>query len=45
MNMESFLSKRLQRFSIVDPGLIKIAYLIFGLFIFAIYPALDLLDR
>lgn len=44
MTIESILSKRLQRFSIVDLGLVKTAYLILGLFVFSIYPVLDLID-
>lgn len=44
MSIESILAKRLQQFSIVDLGLVKTSYLVLGLFIFSIYPVLDLID-
>jgi hypothetical protein len=44
MAMERFLSKKLQQFSVLDMGLIKCVYLIFGLLIFSLYPKLSVLN-
>lgn len=37
MTAESFLSQKLQKFSIVDFGCVKIVYLVLGLLIFSLY--------
>lgn len=44
MTAESFLSKKLQKFSVLDLSLIKSVYFVFGLLIFALYPNLSFLD-
>ena len=41
MTMDSFLSKKLQQFSILDLGLVKLVYFVFGLLIFSLYPKLS----
>ena len=38
MTMDGFLSKKLQQFSVVDLGLVKCVYLVFGILIFFILP-------
>lgn len=44
MTAESYLSKQLQKFSIVDISLVKLVYFVFGLFIFSLYPRVSLID-
>jgi len=44
MTAESFLSKKLQKFSILDLALVKSVYFVFGFLIFALYPNLSALD-
>jgi hypothetical protein len=44
MNVENFLSKQLQKFTLVDLSLVKTVYFVFGLLIFTIYPRLSFLD-
>ena len=44
MTIESFLSRKIQHFSIEDLGLVKAAYLVLGFYIFSIYPPLHALD-
>jgi len=44
MTAESFLSKKLQKFSILDLALVKSVYFVFGLLIFVLYPNLSALD-
>lgn len=44
MTIESFLEKKLQRFSIVDFSLIKSAYFFISLLIFSLYPKLSEID-
>lgn len=44
MNAESFLSRQLQKFTLVDLSLVKSVYFVFGLMIFAIYPRLSFID-
>lgn len=41
MNVEQFLEKKLQKFSILDFSLIKCVYLLISWMIFALYPALS----
>ncbi len=44
MTAESFLSKQLQKFSLVDLSLVKSVYFIFGVLIFTLYPRLSFVD-
>lgn len=44
MTMDSFLSKKLQQFSILDLGLVKLVYLAVGLLIYSLYPKLSELN-
>ncbi len=44
MSAESFLSKQLQKFTLVDLSLVKSVYFVFGLMIFTLYPRLSFLD-
>lgn len=44
MTIETFLSKKLQQFSILDLSLVKSVYLVMGLLIFSLYPNLSSLD-
>lgn len=44
MTMESYLSNKLQQFSILDLGLVKCVYLVTGLLIFSLYPKLSALN-
>ena len=44
MTMDSFLSKKLQQFSILDLGLVKCVYLVVGLLIYSLYPKLSALN-
>ena len=44
MTAENFLSKKLQKFSILDLALVKSVYFVFGLLIFVLYPSLSALD-
>lgn len=44
MTAESFLSSKLQKFSILDFGLVKLTYGVFGLLMFSLYPKLAGLD-
>lgn len=44
MTAEGFLSKQLQKFSLVDLSLVKSVYFVFGLLIFTLYPRLSFLD-
>ncbi len=44
MTAESFLSKQLHKFSLVDLSLVKSVYFVFGLLIFVLYPRLSFLD-
>jgi hypothetical protein len=39
MSTESFLSGKLRRFSVVDIGFVKAVYFLFGLLVYAQYPA------
>jgi len=44
MSLESFLSKKLQRFSLLDIALVKLVYLVVSLLLFSLYPPLESLD-
>ncbi|MCH9717835.1 MAG: hypothetical protein K0U24_06120 [Gammaproteobacteria bacterium] len=44
MTAESFLSKQLQKFTLVDLSLVKSVYFVFGLLIFTLYSRLSFLD-
>lgn len=44
MSAEGFLSKQLQKFSILDLSLVKTVYFVFGLLIFSLYPRASLID-
>lgn len=44
MSVESFLEKQLQKFSIVDLGLVKAVYFVVGLLVFSLYPTLSTLS-
>lgn len=44
MTAESYLSKKLQKFSILDLALVKSVYFVFGLLILVLYPNLSALD-
>ena len=44
MTIDSFLSKKLQQFSILDLGLVKCVYLVVGLLIYSLYPKLAALN-
>ena len=44
MTAEQFLSEKLRRFSILDIGLVKAVYFLFGLLIYPYYPPLHQLD-
>jgi hypothetical protein len=44
MTAENFLSKQLQKFTLVDLSLVKSVYFLFGLLIFTLYPRLSFLD-
>ncbi len=40
MSIESFLSGKLRRFTVVDIGFVKVVYFLFGLLVFSVYPPL-----
>lgn len=40
MSVESYLSKQLQKFTIIDYGFVKLVYFFFGALIFHLYPPL-----
>ncbi len=44
MTTERYLSKQLQKFSILDLTLVKLVYLVFGILIFSLYSELTLLS-
>jgi hypothetical protein len=44
MSLESFLSKKLQRFSLLDMALVKLVYLIVSFLLFSLYSPLESLD-
>ncbi|MDF1678343.1 MAG: hypothetical protein P1U32_06575 [Legionellaceae bacterium] len=44
MTAESFLSKQLHKFSLVDLSLVKSVYFVFGLLFSTLYPRLSFLD-
>jgi hypothetical protein len=44
MSVESFLSSKLHKFSIIDFGFVKSVYFVVGLLIFSLYPQLAGLD-
>ena len=44
MTAESFLSKQLQKFTLVDLSLVKSVYFVFGLLVFTLYSRLSFLD-
>ncbi|MDF1645726.1 MAG: hypothetical protein P1U61_01920 [Legionellaceae bacterium] len=44
MNAENFLSKQLQKFTLVDLSCVKSVYFVLGLLIFTLYPRLSFLD-
>ena len=44
MNFEKYLAKQMRQFSILDFGLVKATYFVFGLFIYSVYPAFESID-
>ncbi len=44
MTAENFLSKQLQKLTVVDLSFVKSVYFVFGLLIFTLYPRLSFLD-
>lgn len=44
MSLETFLSKKLQNFSLVDMSFVKLVYLLVAFLVFSLYPVLELLD-